>query len=110
MAEEPRPALESPLMEAVEYVAPAVPVPAARLITTLPSGLKVKERIPRMRACDEKNDKGKFCHGHLKRWYTLTGEAREALGNPSEVYRCERCHTVFMPNPDERPRTATLAW
>jgi len=30
---------------------------------------KVKVKKPGQRACNEKNDKGKFCGGHLKRWF-----------------------------------------
>ena len=30
---------------------------------------KVKIKKPGQRACNEKNDKGKFCGGHLKRWF-----------------------------------------
>ena len=31
--------------------------------------LKVKEKKPGQRACDEKDAKGELCVGHLKRWY-----------------------------------------
>ena len=31
---------------------------------------KVKYKKPLQRACNEKNEKGKFCGGHLKRWST----------------------------------------
>ena len=30
--------------------------------------IKIKEKKPGQRACDEKDAKGKFCVGHLKRW------------------------------------------
>ena len=30
---------------------------------------KVKIKKPGQRACNEKNEKGKFCGGHLKRWF-----------------------------------------
>ena len=30
---------------------------------------KVKTRKPKQGACDEKNEKGKLCAGHLKRWF-----------------------------------------
>jgi hypothetical protein len=76
----------------------------------LPDGTKVKRRRLRMRACDELNAKGKICAGHLKRWYRPTATAREALGSGAELYRCERCHTIYLPNPAESPRSLTLAW
>jgi hypothetical protein len=68
---------------------------------------KVKEKKPGQRACDEKDAKGELCLGHLKRWYyddphrlTTTPEEEEALkefGRGAEVYRCERCHTLYRP-------------
>ena len=82
----------------------------SELVATLPSGLKLKRRVPRMRACDEKNEKGKLCAGHLKRWYHISLEVTEQLGADPEVYRCERCGTVYLPNPDEVARSGTLAW
>ena len=80
------------------------------VLTTLPSGVKVKRRMLRMRACTEKDAKGKICRGHLKRWFDLTPELQKAFGKNVEVYRCERCHTIYLPNPEEPPRTQTLAW
>ncbi|MBM3748082.1 MAG: hypothetical protein FJW34_20035 [Acidobacteria bacterium] len=84
--------------------------PVALLVTTLSDGTKVKQRIPRMRACNEKDAKGKLCAGHLKRWYFFGEEVKEKLGPEVEIYRCERCQTLYLPNPDEEPRTGTLCW
>jgi hypothetical protein len=81
---------------------------ASELVKTLDSGLKIKRRVPRMRACDEKNEKGAICAGHLKRWFGAPPEISLQFG--SELYRCERCLTVYLPNPGETPRSATLAW
>lgn len=67
--------------------------------------LKVKEKKPGQRACDEKDAKGELCMGHLKRWYyyhplRLTaseeeGAARKEFGDNAEIYRCERCHALY---------------
>jgi hypothetical protein len=84
--------------------------PPSDVIATLGDGAKVKQRLPRMRACNEKNAKGKLCAGHLKRWFHLSEEAIQKFGAQAELYRCERCHTIYLPNPDEAPRTRTLAW
>jgi hypothetical protein len=84
--------------------------PPVDVLFTLPDGTKVKERLLRMRACNERNAKGKLCAGHLKRWYHLSALAVERFGANAELYRCERCHTIYLPNPQESPRTATLAW
>ena len=71
---------------------------------------KVKVKKPGQRACNEKNDKGKICGGHLKRWfYTDDANEREcgcvekAWGGEAEVYRCENCKALYLPNPEEEP-------
>ena len=69
---------------------------------------KVKVKKLGQRACNEKNEKGKICGGHLKRWfYTDDAIEREcgciekALGPDAEIYRCETCKTLYLPNPAE---------
>ena len=69
---------------------------------------KVKIKKSGQRACNEKNEKGKFCGGHLKRWFYTTdvveqacGDAEKAWGADAEVYRCEHCQTLYLPNPEE---------
>jgi hypothetical protein len=69
------------------------------------AALKIKEKKPGQRACDERDAKGELCCGHLKRWYyyhplrlAFTEEeesARKEFGKDAEIYRCERCHTVY---------------
>src|SRR5438552_19075990 len=68
---------------------------------------KVKIKKTGQRACNEKNEKGKFCGGHLKRWYYTTdvleqacGDAEKAWGKDAEVYRCEHCKTLYLPHPE----------
>ncbi len=69
---------------------------------------KVKIKMPLQRACNEKNDKGKLCGGHLKRWFysfdtveCACGDVERAWGKHAEVYRCGHCKTVYLPNPEE---------
>jgi len=69
---------------------------------------KVKLKKPGQRACNEKDAKGKFCGGHLKRWYYTfdvlereCGCAEKAWGPDAEVYRCEFCKTLYLPNPQD---------
>ena len=78
------------------------------VVATLDDGVKVKRRMLRMRACTEKDAKGKMCRGHIKRWFEPTPEIKSRFGN--EIYRCERCKTLYLPNPDEQPRTLTMEW
>ena len=68
---------------------------------------KVKIKKAGQRACNEKNEKGKFCGGHLKRWFYMDdaneqecGCIEKAWGPDAEVYRCETCKMLYLPNPD----------
>jgi hypothetical protein len=71
--------------------------------------LKVKDKKPGQRACDQKDAKGELCMGHLKRWYyyhplrlAFSDEeeaARKEFGKNAEIYRCERCHALYRPVP-----------
>ena len=79
------------------------------LVCVLDGGTKVKQRLLRMRACNEKNDKGKICAGHLKRWYRFGPDVAGRFGADAEVYRCEKCHTLYLPHPDD-PRTGSLSY
>jgi hypothetical protein len=69
---------------------------------------KVKIKKPGQRACNAKNEKGKFCGGHLKHWFYTSdvqeqacGDVEKAWGRDAEVYRCEHCKTLYLPNPEE---------
>jgi hypothetical protein len=69
---------------------------------------KVKIKKAGQRACNEKDAKGKFCGGHLKRWFysedvleQKCGDAEKAWGKDAEVYRCEHCKTLYLPNAEE---------
>jgi hypothetical protein len=73
---------------------------------------KVKLKKPLQRSCNETNEKGKICGGHLKRWYYAVdlieqecGDAQQAWGKSREVYRCEHCKTLYLPNPEEGKAT-----
>jgi hypothetical protein len=106
----PNPAAEAPRERGVNPL-------AAGEMTTSTSSLqspaqlphhKVKVKKTGQRACNEKNEKGKFCGGHLKRWFysedvveQACGDAEKAWGSDAEVYRCEHCQTLYLPNPAE---------
>jgi len=71
---------------------------------------KIKVRKPKQRACDEKNEKGKLCAGHLKRWYDYPKEVEALIGPKAEIYRCEFCHTLYKPDLNEMPHSYTLRY
>ena len=69
---------------------------------------KVKIKKDGQRACNEKDAKGKFCGGHLKRWFYMTdlverecGDVEKAFGPNAEIYRCENCKALYLPTPGE---------
>jgi hypothetical protein len=69
---------------------------------------KVKIKKPGQRSCNEKDAKNKLCGGHLKRWFYMTdvveqqcGDVEKAWGPNAEVYRCEHCKTLYLPNPED---------
>ena len=69
---------------------------------------KVKIKKPGQRSCNEKDEKGKFCGGHLKRWYYMSDEVEQGCGDvarewgpDAEVYRCEHCRTLYLPNAED---------
>ncbi len=76
---------------------------------------KVKVKKPLQRSCNEKDEKGKLCAGHLKRWYYTAdikeqacGDVEKAYGRTAEIYRCEFCKTLYLPNPED-PRGLNVA-
>src|SRR5438270_14021009 len=76
---------------------------------------KVKIKKPGQRSCNEKDAKGKFCGGHLKRWYyhddvleRECGDVEQAFGPQAEIYRCEPCKSLYLPSPED-PRGPHVA-
>ena len=69
---------------------------------------KVKIKKPGQRACNEKDEKGKLCGGHLKRWFYMAdaleqacGDVAQVYGKDAEIYRCEHCKTLYLPSPED---------
>jgi hypothetical protein len=101
---------------------PAAPPAAAAAPATLPAASataaaaaepaapKIKPKKPTMRACDEKDAKGKLCCGHLKRWYDYPKEIAALVGKKTEIYRCEFCHTIYKPGHTQAPRSYTIRY
>jgi hypothetical protein len=90
-------------------MAPPTPVPATAAAAPAENGpAKVKTRLPYQRSCNEKDEKGKLCAGHLKRWYGFGEDIKRQFGENPEVYRCEFCKTIYLPTPGYEARTGTL--
>jgi hypothetical protein len=75
--------------------------------TAVPAQPKIKIKKQRQRACDEKDEKGKVCCGHLKRWYDYPKEVEALVGKKAEIYRCENCKVLYRPDAAELPRSYT---
>jgi hypothetical protein len=75
--------------------------------TATPAQPKIKIKKQRQRACDEKDEKGKVCCGHLKRWYDYPREVEALVGRKAEIYRCENCKILYRPDAGELPRSYT---
>jgi hypothetical protein len=91
-----------------------VPQEETSAVAQLPKH-KVKLKMHLQRSCNEKDEKGKLCAGHLKRWFYATdiveqdcGDVEKAYGRNAEIYRCEYCKTLYLPNPND-PRNETVA-
>jgi hypothetical protein len=73
-----------------------------------PAAPKLKTRKPKQRACDEKDEKGKLCAGHLKRWFDYPPNVAANVGKDAELYRCEFCKTIYRPDPKQQPNSYTV--
>src|SRR5271170_4341447 len=103
---------ETPTPAAPAAALPAPPATAAPSAAEpeAPTGPKIKPKKPTMRACDEKDAKGKLCCGHLKRWYDYPKEIEALVGKKAEIYRCEFCQTIYKPGHTKAPRSYTIRY
>lgn len=93
-----------------KYAEATRPVPQAVEVGVLSDGTKIMRRAPRIRSCGLKDAKDKLCAGHLKRWYFFGEELKAKFGAEAELYRCEKCKAVYLPNEEEEPRSGTLSY
>jgi len=110
MAEETAPQGTAPAPPPKPPAAAAPPAAAPPVAEAAPQEVKVKVRKPKQRSCDEKDDKGKLCAGHLKRWYDYPKEVENKIGKETEIYRCEFCKTLYKPDPKQMPHSFTLRY
>ncbi|MFZ3215378.1 MAG: hypothetical protein WA192_04885 [Candidatus Acidiferrales bacterium] len=96
--------------DAGSATAPPPATSASAAEPTAPAGPKIKPKKPTMRACDEKDAKGKLCCGHLKRWYDYPKEVEALVGTKAEIYRCEFCQTIYKPGFSKAPRSYTVRY
>jgi hypothetical protein len=92
-----------------EASAPSAPgAPSAATAAPEKKETKIKTRFAFQRSCNEKDEKGKLCAGHLKRWYGFSEEIKRQYGANAEIYRCEFCQTLYLPAPGYESRSGTL--
>ncbi len=99
--------MSTPSMTPEAPTTPA-PVPDPQLAPEQLPNHKVRIKKVHQRSCNIKDEKGKICGGHLKRFFYATdavekecGDIARAWGTNAEVYRCEYCKTLYLPNPEE---------
>jgi hypothetical protein len=74
-----------------EPTAPETPPAAPAAQPAEPAPPKIKPKKVTQRACDEKDEKGKLCCGHLKRWYDYP-------------------KTIYKPDTSQPPHSYTLRY
>jgi hypothetical protein len=76
------------------------PSEAAEQVSSVPATAPVPKRITNAQTvCNEKNEKGKLCNGHLKQLRTA-GEASEIhLRGDDVLFKCQTCGTFYMGPP-----------
>jgi hypothetical protein len=62
----------------------------------------MKNKAPRQTVCNipTNNPKEPYCGGKLKTITALDAEAKKAAGAGKEVFRCQKCKTLYV---DESP-------
>src|SRR5712691_7880472 len=74
--------------------------PKAETQTTAPSSPPVPKRITNAQTvCNERNEKGKACWGHLKQLRTAGEPAESHLRGDDVLFKCHRCGTLYMGPP-----------
>ena len=69
-----------------------------------------KSFAPGQTVCNEKNEKGKLCNGHLKQTNTAGEDALKHLRGEDVLFRCQSCGVLYMGPPlghVRDPRTQT---
>jgi hypothetical protein len=73
---------------------------AAALETEPDAAAGVPKKITNAQTvCNEKNEKGKLCNGHLKQIRTGGEEAEEHLRGDDVLFKCQFCGTLYMGPP-----------
>jgi hypothetical protein len=58
-----------------------------------------KSFAPGQTVCNQKNEKGKLCNGHLKQTNTAGEDSLKHLRGEDVLYRCQTCGTLYMGPP-----------
>ena len=58
-----------------------------------------KKIVNAQTVCNEKNEKGKLCNGHLKQLRTGGEEAEKHLRGDDVLFKCQTCGTLYMGPP-----------
>jgi hypothetical protein len=81
-------------MATTENVAKEAPTEQQRSQPGVP-----KRFVEGQTVCNEKNEKGKLCNGHLKQIKPINESARKHLRGDDLLYQCQTCGTLYMGPP-----------
>ena len=79
---------------APEVVAPDVNAPTNEKTAAVPKKITNAQTV-----CNEKNEKGKLCNGHLKQLRTAGEPAEVHLRGDDVLFKCQTCGTLYMGPP-----------
>ena len=70
------------------------------MATATTDTIAVPKRITNAQTvCNEKNEKGTLCNGHLKQLNTAGEPARVHLRGDDVLFKCQTCGTLYMGPP-----------
>ncbi len=81
---------------------PSADAPVAKIAPTEQQASQAgvpKKIVNAQTVCNEKNEKGKLCNGHLKQLRTGGEEAEEHLRGDEVLFKCQTCGTLYMGPP-----------
>jgi competence protein ComEA len=81
-------------------MSPNIPEATPKAAPLTPASPPVPKRITNAQTvCNERNEKGKACWGHLKQLRTAGERAEVHLRGDDVLYKCHRCGTLYMGPP-----------
>lgn len=94
--------MSTDVVNAATNATPSDGVPVAKIAPTEQQSSQAgvpKEIVNAQTVCNEKNEKGKLCNGHLKQTRPVSEEAEEHLRGDDVIFKCQTCGALYMGPP-----------